>query len=220
MELWTFHPVHSHRLQMVPEWTFLMKYTSSLYDLQFSFCTLESIQLYLFWRASSRLIHSHSYPVCVVGKMKWICSKICIVCVSLDSWCMYRTSTSFRRTNIQIMTTNSLDVSVAVAFITSVAVSQHLAKNHSPSREANCANDAGDFASSSLDLNPFLSNDDGNLVDGSDYIATCTAEGFGLFGSPFYIYANCAQENGNVVRTSSDINNVSNDNGVLAWHSC
>ncbi len=86
---------------------------------------------------------------------------------------------------------------------------------------ANCANDAGDFASSSLDLNPFLSNDNGNLVEGSDYIATCTPEGFGLFGSPFYIYADCAQENGNVVRTSYDINNnVSNDNGVLAWHSC
>jgi hypothetical protein len=80
---------------------------------------------------------------------------------------------------------------------------------------------AGVFASSSLDLNPFISNDNGNLVEGSDYIATCTPEGFGLVGSPFFIFANCAQEDGNVVRTSYDINNnVSNDNGVLAWNSC
>ncbi|KAH9545882.1 hypothetical protein CY35_12G069800 [Sphagnum magellanicum] len=86
---------------------------------------------------------------------------------------------------------------------------------------ANCANDAGVFASSSLDLNPFISNDNGNLVEGSDYIATCTPEGFGLVGSPFFIFANCAQEDGNVVRTSYDINNnLSNDNGVLAWNSC
>jgi hypothetical protein len=37
---------------------------------------------------------------------------------------------------MQIMTTNSWDGYVDVAFITSVAVSQHLAKNHSQSREA------------------------------------------------------------------------------------
>jgi hypothetical protein len=49
---------------------------------------------------------------------------------------MYLTSTSFRRTKIQIMTTNSWDVFGDVAFITIVAVSQHLAKNHSQSREA------------------------------------------------------------------------------------
>jgi hypothetical protein len=59
------------------------------------------------------------------------------------------------------------------------------------------------------------------LVEGNDYIATCTPEGFALIGSPFFVYANCAQENGNVVSASYDINNnVSNDNGVLSWHSC
>ncbi|KAH8934875.1 hypothetical protein BDL97_17G002900 [Sphagnum fallax] len=86
---------------------------------------------------------------------------------------------------------------------------------------ADCKNDAGNFAFSSLDLNSFLSNDNGNLVEGNDYIATCTPEGFALIGSPFFVYANCAQENGNVVSASYDINNnVSNDNGVLSWHSC
>jgi hypothetical protein len=36
------------------------------------------------------------------------------------------------------MSTNSWDVYVDVAFITSAAVSQHLAKDHSQSREASC----------------------------------------------------------------------------------
>ncbi|CAM6038946.1 unnamed protein product [Sphagnum compactum] len=86
---------------------------------------------------------------------------------------------------------------------------------------ADCANDAGDYAFSSLDLNSFLSNDNGNLVEGNDYIATCTPDGSALIGSPFFIYANCAQVDGNVVSASYDVNNnVSNDNGVLAWHSC
>ncbi len=58
-------------------------------------------------------------------------------------------------------------------------------------------------------------------MEGADYIATCTPQGFGLLGSPFFIFADCAQDNGNDVRTSYDINNnVSNDNGVLAWNSC
>ncbi|KAH9556521.1 hypothetical protein CY35_07G033200 [Sphagnum magellanicum] len=86
---------------------------------------------------------------------------------------------------------------------------------------ANCKNDAGVLAESSLDLDPFLGNDNGNLVEGSDYIATCTPEGFAQSGSSFFIYAHCAQEGGNPVSASYDINNnVSNDNGVLAWHSC
>ncbi|CAK9208468.1 unnamed protein product [Sphagnum troendelagicum] len=86
---------------------------------------------------------------------------------------------------------------------------------------ADCANDAGNFAFSSLDLNSFLSNDNGNLVEGNDYIATCTPEGFAPIGSSFFVYANCAQEDGTVVSASYDINNnVSNDNGVLSWHSC
>ncbi|KAH9552672.1 hypothetical protein CY35_09G078900 [Sphagnum magellanicum] len=86
---------------------------------------------------------------------------------------------------------------------------------------ANCANNAGVFASSSLDLNPFIGNYNGILVQGSDYIATCAPNGFGLVGSSFFIFAYCAQEDRHVVRTSFDINNnVSNDNGVLVWNSC
>ncbi len=85
----------------------------------------------------------------------------------------------------------------------------------------NCANGAGVFVASNIDLDLYLSNNNGNLVEGADYIATCTPEGFGPSGSSFYIYANCPQVNGNVVRASYDINNnVSNDHGVLAWHSC
>ncbi|KAH9544696.1 hypothetical protein CY35_12G008900 [Sphagnum magellanicum] len=87
---------------------------------------------------------------------------------------------------------------------------------------ANCAKVDGVYAESSLDLNPFLGNDNGNLVQRSDYIATCTPEGFGLVGdSSFFIFANCAQEDGKFVSTFLDINNnVSNDNGVLTWNSC
>jgi hypothetical protein len=56
---------------------------------------------------------------------------------------------------------------------------------------------------------------------GSDYIASCTSEGGSEEGSSFFIFANCRQEDGNVVPTFFDINtNVANINGQLEWLNC
>jgi hypothetical protein len=59
------------------------------------------------------------------------------------------------------------------------------------------------------------------LEPGSDYIATCTSQGGSEEGSSFIIFADCKQENGNVVFTSFNVNNnVANIDGQLEWLNC
>jgi hypothetical protein len=86
---------------------------------------------------------------------------------------------------------------------------------------ASCTNNAAVFQSASVDLNPHISNDNRNLVQGANYIATCTPRGFGLFGSLIFIYVYCTQDDHTLDYTSYNVNNnVVNDNGVLAWNDC
>jgi hypothetical protein len=58
---------------------------------------------------------------------------------------------------------------------------------------------------------------------GSDYIKTCTEEGYNdQEGSSFFSFANCQKETGNfIISTKYDINhNVANVNGILKWQNC
>ncbi|CAM6036299.1 unnamed protein product [Sphagnum compactum] len=86
---------------------------------------------------------------------------------------------------------------------------------------ATCRDENGNSHSTQLDLNPHLANINGALQPGSDYIETCTSQGGDEEGSSFIIFADCKQENGNVVPTSFDVNNnVANINGQLEWLNC
>jgi len=86
---------------------------------------------------------------------------------------------------------------------------------------ATCRDENGNSHFTELDLNPHLANINGVLEPGSDYIATCTSQGGNEEGSSFIIFADCKQENGNVVPTSFDVNNnVANINGQLEWLNC
>jgi hypothetical protein len=79
---------------------------------------------------------------------------------------------------------------------------------------ASCTNNAAVYQSVLVDLNPHISNDNRNLVQGAKYIATCTPRGFGLFGSLIFMYAYCAQDDHTLDYTSYNVNNnVVNDNG-------
>jgi hypothetical protein len=86
---------------------------------------------------------------------------------------------------------------------------------------ADCKDDKGDPDFTELDLNPHLANINGVLEPGSNYIETCTSQGGSVEGSSFFIFAECRQENGNIVLASFDVdNNVANINGQLQWHNC
>jgi hypothetical protein len=86
---------------------------------------------------------------------------------------------------------------------------------------ATCLDESGNSHFTELDLNPHIANINGVLELGSDYIASCTSEGGSEEGSSFFIFANCRQEDGNVVPTFFDINtNVANINGQLEWLNC
>jgi len=86
---------------------------------------------------------------------------------------------------------------------------------------ATCGDGHGSSHFTELDLNPHLSNVNGILEPGSDYIATCTSQGGSQEGSSFLIFAECRQENGNVVPTFFDVNqNVANIFGTLEWFNC
>ncbi|CAM6045845.1 unnamed protein product [Sphagnum compactum] len=86
---------------------------------------------------------------------------------------------------------------------------------------ATCRDENGNSHFTELDLNPHLANINGVLEPGSNYIETCTSQGGSEEGSSFIIFAECRQENGNVVPTSFDVNNnVANINGQLQWHDC
>ncbi|CAK9857010.1 unnamed protein product [Sphagnum jensenii] len=86
---------------------------------------------------------------------------------------------------------------------------------------ATCRDENGNSDFTELDLNPHLANINGVLEPGSGYIETCTSQGGSEEGSSFNIFAECRQENGNVIRTSFNVNNnVANINGELQWHNC
>ncbi len=86
---------------------------------------------------------------------------------------------------------------------------------------ATCRDVHGNSHFTELDLNPHLANINGVLEPGSNYIETCDSQGGSEEGSSFIIFADCEQENGNVVPTSFDVNNnVANINGELQWHNC
>jgi hypothetical protein len=86
---------------------------------------------------------------------------------------------------------------------------------------ADCRDEEGNSDFTQLDLNPHLANINGVLEPGSDYIETCTSQGGSEEGSSFIIFAQCRQENGNIILTSFNVNNnVANINGELQWHDC
>ncbi len=89
--------------------------------------------------------------------------------------------------------------------------------------KAGCEEYSRAYFYNSINLNLHLANINGHVEPGSDYIKTCTEEGYNdQEGSSFFSFANCKKENGNfIIPTKYDINhNVANVNGILKWKNC
>lgn len=79
---------------------------------------------------------------------------------------------------------------------------------------ASCRMGNGTPHATALDLNPFISNDNGSLVaGGSNFVASCSEIGGGSV-----LFADCRMRNGTLNFTALDLNpHVNNSNGVLQW---
>ncbi|KAG0558350.1 hypothetical protein KC19_10G021600 [Ceratodon purpureus] len=86
---------------------------------------------------------------------------------------------------------------------------------------AQCRNNAGQYVSASVATNPHISNEDGNLVDGSNYLASCRSTGYYSIGSTVRITAVCTRRSGATSNTYYEISRkVANYNGNLVWNNC
>jgi hypothetical protein len=86
-----------------------------------------------------------------------------------------------------------------------------------------CGDGQGGFDRSSLDLNSFISNSNGNLVDGADFAASCNNIRWYELGTDNQgVAAECVKEDGSVGSTTlyNVERRVSNNNGILAFNSC
>lgn len=86
---------------------------------------------------------------------------------------------------------------------------------------AQCRNNAGQYVSASVATNPHISNVDGNLVDGINYLSSCTSPGYYAIGSVVSITAQCKRNSGAISNTYYEISRkVANYNGNLVWNNC
>ncbi|KAG0553915.1 hypothetical protein M758_12G052300 [Ceratodon purpureus] len=89
---------------------------------------------------------------------------------------------------------------------------------------AQCRDHAGRYVAASVNPNPYISNVDGHLIDGANFLESCVASGVGTSENPdvqVRIYATCTKINGALSLTHYDINRkVFNNNGNLVWNNC
>jgi hypothetical protein len=88
---------------------------------------------------------------------------------------------------------------------------------------AACSNGNGGSVSASIDLNSFIVNNNGNLVDGAGFVPSCSnIWWFELSTSNQGVAAECRKADGTVGDTTTFIveARVSNNGGILVFNSC
>lgn len=81
---------------------------------------------------------------------------------------------------------------------------------------AQCRDNAGEWVATSVNPNHHISNVDGNLVDGVNFLRSCTPTGLVSGGGSVGITANCPRKSGARSNTYYDINTkMANYNGRL-----
>ncbi|KAJ7515554.1 hypothetical protein O6H91_03G119600 [Diphasiastrum complanatum] len=86
-----------------------------------------------------------------------------------------------------------------------------------------CDDGQGRYRRASLDLNAHISNNNGNLVDGGDFAATCQNIRWYQLGTDNQgIAAECVKDDGSLGSTTlyNVERRVANNGGNLAWNNC
>ncbi|KAL2644582.1 hypothetical protein R1flu_012169 [Riccia fluitans] len=84
--------------------------------------------------------------------------------------------------------------------------------------QGTCKTDKGRWVVTSIDLDPHISNVNGNMVLGNGYKKTCQDFGYARSSTSFIAAANCTKFDGKLRRTGFDVNTrISNQNGRLNW---